>query len=181
MSCVVGWEATDGVYMACDSASSNGWDIRVSMIPKVFRKGPLLVGFTGSWRMGQLLRYQVDFGPVRGDALTYLNTTFIETVRTCFKDHGFSEVNNNQEEGGTFLVGLHGKLYWIDCDFQVNWFDDHYLAIGCGAQYALGALHATQGLNISPTERLRLALRAAGHHSAFVREPFHVEVQRYEN
>ena len=60
MTCIVGW--TDGVQMVmgADSLAASGWDVRVRRDPKLFRLaqpgGPFaLVGFTSSYRMGQLL------------------------------------------------------------------------------------------------------------------------------
>ncbi|MFF4408798.1 hypothetical protein [Streptomyces sp. NPDC001404] len=51
--------------------------------------------------------------------------------------------------------------------------------MGCGGEFALGALHATAGLDLKPRERLAMALAAAGHHSAGVSTPFsHVTARK---
>lgn len=59
MTCIIGLENKGKVYMGADSASSNGYSINVSGNPKLFRSGPFLIGFTSSWRMGQLLQHQL--------------------------------------------------------------------------------------------------------------------------
>lgn len=59
MTCIVG--ITDGrtVTVGGDSAGSDGWHVAVLSDSKVFQVGPYLMGFTTSYRMGQLLRYSL--------------------------------------------------------------------------------------------------------------------------
>ncbi|XVV11230.1 hypothetical protein ACQP2X_41330 [Actinoplanes sp. CA-131856] len=59
MTCIVG--ITDGttVTIGGDSAGSDGWHVAVRSDSKVFQVGPYLMGFTTSYRMGQLLRYSL--------------------------------------------------------------------------------------------------------------------------
>ncbi|MEV5751138.1 hypothetical protein AB0L00_25240 [Actinoallomurus sp. NPDC052308] len=52
--------------------------------------------------------------------------------------------------------------------------DDGYTAVGCGAEIALGALHATAGAGMSLEARAIAALEAAAHFSTGVRAPFTV-------
>jgi hypothetical protein len=97
-------------------------------------------------------------------------TEFIDAVRTCLKDGGYARVNSGEEEGGTFLVGYKGVLYFIDGDYQVGIPASGYGAVGSGAQVAIGALYATQG--IEPFKRVEVALQASEANNAGVRAPF---------
>ena len=45
------------VLLGADSATGGGYDCTASVEPKLFRNGVFLFGITGSWRLGQLLRY----------------------------------------------------------------------------------------------------------------------------
>ena len=60
MTCIVGLEHDGKVYMGGDSAAVGGMDVYPSRIPKVFQAGRYLIGYTTSFRMGQLLQYGLD-------------------------------------------------------------------------------------------------------------------------
>lgn len=177
MTCIVGIATADGrVCIGGDSAGVAGWDLTVRADVKVFRNGPFLMGFTESFRMGQLLRYA--FKPPlhypEVDIDCYMVTTFVDAVRQCLKEGGVAGKSNEVESGGAFLVGYKGQLFEIDSDYQVGKPLDGYAAVGCGAQVALGAMFASKG---SPSdERVLLALNAAERFNAGVRRPFMVEV-----
>ena len=176
MTCIVGFVEGNTVWMGGDSAGVGGYDLTVRADEKVFRNGPMLFGFTTSFRMGQLLRYALevpDHDP-RVDIDKYMVTTFVDAVRACLKNAGWAEAVNGQEKGGHFLVGYKGKLFKIECDYQVGKSLDGYDATGCGEQIARGALYATEGGVVAGRERAELALRAAERCSAGVRGPFHV-------
>ncbi len=104
MTCIVGIEFDGKVFMGCDSASVNGWyNMSIETGPKVFHRGEFLIGFTSSWRMGQLLQYHLSVRE-QGKKETnhaYMILAFAETVRTLMKGHGYAKVENNKEEGGS--------------------------------------------------------------------------------
>lgn len=180
MTCIVGLETKSGVLIGGDSAAANGWEIDTTRLKKVFRNGKFLIGYTTSFRMGQLLQYKLSVKPQKKKQsdLEYLATTFIDAVRKCLKDGGFKKVENEQEKGGQFLVGYKGILYIVDSDFQVNSSIDGFMAVGCGSDFALGSLWDTR--NLSPKKRVRQALKAAGHFSNGVCGPYYIEIVRNE-
>ncbi len=172
MTVIVGLEFQNQVYMGCDSGALAGYDIFQSRLHKVFQKGPFLIGYTDSFRMGQLLQYRLQVREQNEgeDDLEYLVVAFVESVRACLQEGGFAKKENEQEEGGQFLVGYRGRLYLVDNDYQVNSCRDGYYAVGCGMGYALGSLHTP--CDLIPESRVRRALEAAGHFSGGVSRPF---------
>lgn len=182
MTCVVGIEADGVVYMGADTAGSVDDRIVTRADEKVFihPTKELIVGFSGSFRVFQVLRYM--FVPPKDpesnnddDGMSYMVVNFIPALRALFTDQGVLE----REEGcdminETLLVGRAGKLYMIDSDFQVARFVDRFAAIGEGTQTALGALYATRNSCKRPEERLRLALEAAAEYNMTVRGPFNI-------
>lgn len=172
MTAIVGLVHKHRVYLGGDSAGVAGYQLTLRRDPKVFRSGPYAMGFTSSFRMGQLLRHSLTAPQPEGDLDRFMVTTFVDAVRTCLKDGGWARKDAEQEEGGTFLVGIHGRLFTIDSDYQVAESADGYDAAGCGDQLALGAFHATAALDMKPRQRLTAALDAAAHHSAGVRGPY---------
>lgn len=175
MTCIVGLQDAGDVVIGGDSAGVEGYLSVVRADPKVFRNGPFVFGFTSSFRMGQLLRFRLSVPPRHNDVdvFEFMATDFVDAVRTCLKAGGFARQDSQVESGGTFLVGFAGRLFEIDSDYQVGEPADGYAAVGCGAELALGALHATVGLEAE--ERILRALRAAAHFSTGVRDPFKIE------
>jgi ATP-dependent protease HslVU (ClpYQ) peptidase subunit len=172
MTCIVGIVQDGKVYIGGDSAGVAGLDLVVRADRKVFKNGEFIMGFTSSFRMGQLLAYAFT-PPVRRidqDVYAYMVTDFVSSVRDCLKAGGFAQKSNDAESGGTFLVGYAGRLFMVADDYQVAESADGFAACGCGAQVALGALFA--GSAADPKEKVLNALHAAERFSAGVRRPF---------
>ena len=178
MTCIVGIEHKGVVYLGGDSAGVGDLDIHLRVDEKVFRNQDFVMGFTTSFRMGQLLRYA--FAPPlhhpQSADMAYLVTDFVDSIRQVYKDKGFlsvldSEEMSGAESGGTFLFGYKGSLYSMQDDFQIAKTYDGFMACGCGEAYALGSLMSTKHID-SPLERLQMALEAASHFSAGVRGPY---------
>ena len=170
MTCIVGLVDNGDVYIGGDSAGVAGLSLSIRADEKVFGNGPFIMGFTSSFRMGQLLRYK--FSPpaqtVHQNDMEYKVTSFIDAARQCFSANGFGD--KDATRGGTFLVGYKGKLYTVEGDYQVGIPTAPFDAVGCGSDLALGAMYATEGL--SPEQRINMALSAASTFSAGVAPPF---------
>lgn len=172
MTCIVGIADGSKVWIGGDSAGVDGWNLILRADTKVFANGPMLFGFTSSFRMGQLLRHSLIIPPQHEDPDDkWLCTTFIDAVRQCLKDGGYTTTKEGAEVGGCFIIGYKGQLYMVASDFQVAKPSEQYAAIGSGDHYALGSLHSSTG---QPERRIRTALQAAAHFSIGVSAPFHV-------
>lgn len=177
MTCIVGIVHKKRVFIGGDSAGVGGnYSLVVRNDRKVFRNGDFVMGFTSSFRMGQLLAF--NFHPpkprVGVDTMTYMVTDFIDAARARMKEGGYARVKEAVEEGGTFLVGYAGRLFHISEDFQVGESTHGFDACGCGEDIALGSLRSTRGWK-SPKDRLKEALETAQAFSAGVRGPFFFE------
>ena len=172
MTAIVGLVHRRVVYIGGDSAGASGWSLTVRADAKVFHNTGYLFGFTTSFRMGQLIRYSLKPPKPTGEIERFMATKFIDAVRDCLKDGGWARKDSEREEGGTFLVGVRGRLFTVHDDYQVAEAADGYAAVGCGDELALGALFATAGMRIPPERRIETALRAAERFSAGVRGPF---------
>lgn len=128
--------------------------------------------------MGQLLRFSltVPERPYKMDVYEYMVTLFVDEVRQCLKDGGYAAKENEEESGGTFLVGYQGRLFVIHGDYQVGENVDSYNSVGCGEEYALGSMYSTEKLIKGPKDRIIKALKTAEKFSGGVRGPFTIEV-----
>ncbi len=180
MTCIVGIidKKTKTVFIGGDSAGVGNYSIRLRKDPKVFIRGPFIMGFTTSFRMGQLLmsdeRFRVRPQASYESNYEYMVSAFVPAIQKLFESGGYLEENNKVKTGGTFLVGYKGDLFCVEDDFQVAEHHDEFNACGCGEDYALGSLHSTKKSKLSPAERVYEALEAAEYFSAGVRRPFNI-------
>ena len=179
MTCIVGVEHEGSVYIGGDSAGVEPWSLAICgrADEKVFvtDSGEFIMGFCGSFRIGQLLRYALTTPEQsqKKDDMAYMVTDFVDAVRVMQKEKGSMKKENELEESdASFLVGYKGHLYCIESDFQVGRPIENYAAVGCGAQIALGAMFATRNSGLAAENRIELALSAAAEYSAGVRAPF---------
>lgn len=181
MTCIVAIRDQGSVLMGCDSAGVGGY-ARVNRVdPKIYRVGDMLIGFTTSFRMGQLLGYSLTLPKHHADVPieSYMATSFINAVRECLKAGGWAEKDKEQERGGTFLVGYRGRIFAIEGDYQVGERVEPYDAVGCGFDLALGSLHTSERLGTyKARDRVQMALEAAAAFSAGVHGPFRFEELR---
>lgn len=178
MTCIVGLidKSTGKVWIGGDAAGVNSSYSRTQMAEaKVFANGGFVFGYTTSFRMGQLLRYR--FKPPHReegrDLMAYMVCDFIDGVRRTLKDAGYAKKLNEEESGGTFLVGHQGRLFRIEDYYSIIESAGGYDACGCGEDFARGALFTT-AKDLAPEARVKQALKAAAHHSAGVCAPFTV-------
>ena len=174
MTCIVGLVEKDTIWMGGDSAGVGGYALEVRADEKVCINGSCLMGFTTSFRMGQLLQHSLTI-PRRHpeDSIEkFMVTSFIDAVRSCLKTGGYATTKDGGEAGGCFLVGYEKRLFRIDNDYQVGEMRLPFAAVGCGEELAKGALYALRDSSMPPEEKIRTALSAAEQFSAGVRGPF---------
>lgn len=178
MTCIVGLVTDGKVLIGGDSAGVDGSRMTMSVRSdrKVFRNGEFVMGFTSSFRMGQLLAFSLSLPKPRegDDLLAFMVRDFISATRQTLKDGGFAKNSSGTESGGEFLVGFRGRLFRIFDDFQVAESSKGFDACGCGDLIALGSLFSSTQVS-DPRERLTQALEAAEAFSAGVRAPFFFE------
>lgn len=177
MTCIVGYidKENNNVVIGGDSAGSNGSYIVARKDTKIFRNGDFIIGGTSSFRMIQLLRFQLILPLIKKPIYEYMCTDFITAVRQCFSNNGFMQKTANGDDiGGQFLVGYKNMLFNIDDDFQVGENMLPFNACGCGADFALGALYALKDRKISIEDKVLKSLEAAGLYSCGVCGPFNI-------
>jgi hypothetical protein len=182
MTAIVGLIGKDKtIYIGGDSAGVAGLSLTVRKDPKVFINGSFIMGFTSSFRMGQLLHYTFEPPKHPGNmgVLKYMNTAFIDEVRKCLKDGGYAHISSNEESGGTFLVGYRGQLFRIGSDYQVGIPYGKFDSCGCGKDLCLGSMYSTEKMGIDPKKRITIALKAAEQFSGGVRAPFLIKELPY--
>lgn len=187
MTCIVGMLQDGAVYMAGDHIATDGYGREVQKRSKVFRNGDFIIGYTDSFRMGQLLEHVWD-PPKKPkdikDPMVYMVKCVVPSLIKCFDDNKFirsvggsddsaKRSVNGQAYGGEFLIGYKDRLFKIESDFAVLECVDNYDSIGAGEEYAKGALRVLtkcmdNGYDFDAKTCLMDALRTAESHCALV-------------
>jgi hypothetical protein len=183
MTCIVALSSGNKVFLGGDSAASDeksGLILQVTG-PKVFKVGQYGIGFTDSFRMGQILQYiwvPPVYKPTAGfkNLDKFMRTRFVESIKQTFQENGYGKFGNSTDEGdegGVFLIAVAGtgRIFTMDYDFHIAEADVDYLAEGSGQQVALGSLFSTRNVK-APRTRVKTALEASSKFIMSVRGPF---------
>lgn len=181
MTCVVGLETSEGVWLGADAFSGNdGWRGVCDPSTKIVQlAADLAVGIAGSWTLRQvLLTTELDRDPRKTDESHMLG--FVSAWRERAQALGFACVEDGatmtpNHGNATMLVAYRGKLWSVGGNWAVVRMLGHcgeaFEGMGSGGSYAEGAMVATAGL-LPAEERVRAALTAAAELSPTVSRPF---------
>lgn len=176
MTCIVGVETEDGgVVLGGDSAASgNDYTLEASNQKAFFVEDrPMAVGYTSSFRMGQILKRDFEPPEVGPDKFKYVLKEVIPQIRSIMKEGGYSKIKSNREKSGLFLLAVEDKLFKVQGNFSVLDLAKPYTAIGSGFRHAYGSLHTTEGMDLDPKRRVELAISAAAETQDGVSLPIH--------
>lgn len=179
MTCIVGLESRNTVYIGGDSAATAG-DLSQMIIAekKVFKRGEFVFGICGTPKVMDTMRFNLVIPENDGSKSdrAYLSSDFIAAFREQLKVDGV--LNHDPQHGeyfqGAFLMGYRGKLYRIESNLQIVTAAYGFDSVGSGADIALGNLHASKGKFSNPKKRIVSALEASAINNAGVRPPFAV-------
>ena len=184
MTCIVGIidRKNKEIIVGGDSAGVSGIDIAKRRDTKVFIKdNRFLIGFTSSFRMGQILHYSDLYVPEQEeceDELAFMIKKFVPAVITLFEKHNWGQkYTSGDARGGTFIVGYKDKMFQVMDDFQVEESYKCYTACGCGESYALGSFFSST--HLTQAERVAEALRCAEEFSGGVSSPFVIKKLKF--
>lgn len=199
MTCIVAYKDIDRIFMGGDDiaaySDSASYDKRSYTHSKVFSKTlknkvsikhpnsnsrTVLIGYTTSFRMGQILEYNFELPEFDPETISsnmeYMVKFFIPALYNLFDEHLYIKKSDAGEaSGGEFIVAFEDNIFTISDDFSVMEFEEPYTCVGCGESYALGALHvaskhmSTNSIDVPNGENIvRAALKAAAKFSGFV-------------
>jgi len=200
MTCIVAYKDLYGkIYMGGDDIAaypdSESYAKRSYAHSKIFTKTlkndvsikhpdsnprPLLIGYTTSFRMGQILEYHFDVPKLNPETISnnmeYMVKSFVPALYELFDDNLYIRKSDASEiSGGEFIVAFENNIFTISYDFSVMEFKGPFACVGCGQSYALGALYvasehmSTKSINVSNGENIvRAAVKAAAKFSGFV-------------
>lgn len=140
MTCIIAFHHNDRVVLAGDKIAVSGCQKTISQQPKVFHNGDFMIGYTSSFRMGQILKFKWQPPKIKKGqtAENYLHTDTIDSIRKVFEDNWFLDKTKNG--WGTFIICYENKIFQISDDLGVIENVEHIESCGCGRELARGAL-----------------------------------------
>lgn len=177
MTCIVGIEGKNTVWLGGDSAATAGDGSQTLIADKkvfVNANGEVIFGICGSPKLIDPLRYTVFAKQKRGeDNREFVATVLVPMIKHALKESGC--VTEHPEHGehfqGEVLFGVGGKLYRMQSNFQLITDSQGYASVGSGSDIAIGSLHATRR-DSNARRRILTALEASALANAGVRPPF---------
>lgn len=177
MTCIAAAVNAAGEFvMGGDSAASTSDTILTAVVPKVFQSGEFVFGIAGSFRWQQLLRMlELPRCPKNADLDRYMAVDFTQRMRQAAKNLGCLEEEGGVSfAGGYFLVGLRGRVWRVQPNFDSFEIADGFVAIGSGEPFALAAMKALATTTTDLRTIVEGALIIAEHYCPTVRGPFTV-------
>ncbi|QDJ96383.1 hypothetical protein Xoosp13_197 [Xanthomonas phage Xoo-sp13] len=151
MTCIIAYVDKNGVgHMAGDSAGTAvSYHHRSDNVhPKIFKNGDMIIGYTSSFRMGQLLEH-VFVPPSKSEGLTdyqYMIKQVVPEIRKTFVSGNF--MKEDSKDGGSYLIIYNKKLYSIQEDFAVFERPSNFDSCGSGYVSSNVAFETMQEFNV---------------------------------
>jgi len=122
MTVVLADTQDETLIFAADSAASNGDEIYTVDTPKVFALGSYLFGYTGSYRIGQILRHYVELPePPEREAERFLVREVVPILRAAVLEQGAAGPGQDfLGEKTALLVGFRSRIWCIGTDLTVT-------------------------------------------------------------
>ena len=181
MTCIIGIHEKGTNYIAGDSAcvpvNRDYSDLMVRRDKKVFAKRErFLIGVSGCPRTRQLIHHAMEIPKIDEyiDIERYMATDFVMALDSALQEGKLPKPNSLAFHGA--ILCIRGKdIMTILGDYQVEFVDGDFAALGSGGGVAEGSLWSTKGRN--PLDRISIAMKAAEYFCQDVAGPFHVYSQ----
>lgn len=176
MTCIVSYKSNGKIYIGGDSGASENNNISVRNDVKVFKINDIIIGYAGSFRCAQLVKF--SFNPPKQlktqSNHAYMCATFIPELHKVFDANNVFHSDNKSESELQLLIAYKKEVYLMDFDFNIGIPADDYASIGASSEVATGALYAITELNpdIPAADAIKIALDASVKFTTSVKPPY---------
>ena len=150
MTCIVWVVANWKVFIGWDTQGTDDeYSKDIRMDEKVFRNGEFIIWFSGSYRVGQILRYCLDFTldptekeKIEKDFMSYMCCDFVTHVRDSLEKNLYSDAKKDKKVWEmSILIWYKNKLVQICEDFQVWECKNPFDSVWCWVAFAKWILY----------------------------------------
>jgi ATP-dependent protease HslVU (ClpYQ) peptidase subunit len=175
MTTIIGIEKADGCSLVADSRVTDpaGRIFSHSAVTKINKRGAFLIAGAGEVVPCDIAQH-IWNPPVltekdKKDVYHFMIAKVMPSLRKSLIDNGYS-FDDAGENRFNFILAVNGELFDIDQDLAVCKNDDGIYAVGSGADFAIGALHA----GATPMQAMAIAAKV----SAYTAPPFVERLQK---
>lgn len=193
MTCILACvDHNSNIHIGGDSISLSGWSKQKIDGYKVFRAGEMIFGFAGSPRLAQIIRWYIGWEPgqevfqgqqpdqplrnMGGFMMSneeFLVTRFIPAAQSALETAEY-DWSDEDARNSAFILGFRSHLYVVTYPWVLNPVGDETVGLGSASEYAVGALTAMTGSEMSIQDKMMRALEIAGRFSAAACPPYYV-------
>ena len=167
MTCIAVVKQDGKVYMAGDRGASDEDNIMSIVAPKVWKTGPYLFGYAGTMD-GERIRHNFKPPLPEGNLDKFMYTKFIKSLRKFYEEWW---VDTSKDADFGMIICIRGRIFEHNAiDMSLTEYQQPFLCMGSGSQYAYGSLYSTQKQK-NPRNRLRQAIAAAIEYSPSCKGP----------
>lgn len=171
MTCIIAIEQNNQVLIGADRMGSSSYAGEPVAFAKCFKNGPLIIGYSGSFRAGQILQYGLEVPPLTNNLDKWVAIDLPIAIRKAFKDNEWLETTDGKAVGAPILIAVQGRCYQMQTDFSFLRSLSGEYAIGSGQDFAMGSLRSTRG-KMPPKRRIIEALDTASEYVLSVAPPY---------
>ena len=181
MTCIVGYvdKKTKTVYLGADRGIFiDDSELVISNFPKILSKDigeedRFIMGICGDHYFCDRLE-SLDYTTIKitktdeKSPAKFLKSKFVPFLR--------ENISSKEVGNSSFLIGIFGKLFWIDSEFSVIDPPGDGIAIGSAGTHARGALYALNQTDnkLTAEQKILKALEIAEQCSTYCRGPFDI-------
>ena len=167
MTCIAVVRKEDKIYMSGERGVSDDDIILQSATPKVWQLGPYLMGYAGSMD-GERIRHNFKPPLPEGNLDKFMYTKFIKSLRTFYENWW---VDTSKDADFGMIICIRGRIFEHNAvDMSLTEYQQPFLCMGSGSQYAYGSLYSTQKSK-NARNRVRQAVAAAIEYSPSCKGP----------
>lgn len=164
MTLIIAYVDAKRSYIASDTLGSNGYSSAIYKNKKIFRKGDMLVGGSGSYKQLQLLEKNF-VAPAHTEDLTsdeYMYGPFVSELISFLKASSCLKESEGRlsNQDGDFIFVYDRSIYYFQSDLSFMEPSINFETTGSGGMYAHAILSTleTQRKTLSAPARLKFAV-----------------------
>lgn len=148
MTTIIGIEYESHSLIVADSQTTDdsGFIYSHPEVKKIAERGSFLIAGSGEVLPCDVAQHIWEPPTVtvkdRKDIYHFMITKAMPSLRRCLIENGYNFDESKNEIRFQFLMSVCGEIFDIDHELCVNKTKNNIYAVGSGASYALGALHA---------------------------------------
>lgn len=183
MTIIIAYKEKDKIWMGADSQCTDGGTAIHLKTEKIVKKKieniDIIYGVAGYIRVNNILKYNFNEPQFDENCQTlddYMYKTWLKSFRKTITKNGFKDTSEGIDNfnDSILLVGIQGRIFRVDSNYQMYEINEDYTCIGSGSSYARGALYVTKCMEIPIDTKVGLALEAACHYNIYCSEPFSI-------